>query len=115
MDSEVGERDAGEVQEVDPQAAAHHPVGGHRGVDAAGHQHQAPAAAADRQPALARQPAGEDERLVAVDLDGHARRVLQVDRQAVALVDLAADRAVQLHRGEREALVAAAGADREGT
>ena len=111
----AGQRHAGEVQEEAAQAAAHHPVGGHRGVDAARHQHDAAAAHPDRQAALSRHPPGEDEHLLLIHLDEHRGvRAGQVDPQPVRLLDLPADAHAQLRRAEREPLVPAAGSHREG-
>ena len=61
------------MQEEAAEAAAHHPVGGHRRVDAAGHEHHTAAAHPHRQPALPRHPLGEHEHLVLVHLDEHRR------------------------------------------
>jgi hypothetical protein len=103
------------MEEHAAQAAAHHPVGGDRGVDPAGHQHDRAAAHPDRQPALARLAAGEHEHLAGVDLDEDLRvRVLEADLEPVGLVHLAADEHVELLGRDGEALVATARADREG-
>ena len=103
------------MQEKAAEPAAHHPVGGHRRVDAAGHEHHTAAAHPHRQPALPRHPLGEHEHLVLVHLDEHRGIGLgKVDPEPVRLLDLPSDQYAQLSRGERETLVAPARAHREG-
>jgi len=102
------------VQEVTAQAAAHHPVRGHRRVDPAGHQDQRPAAHADRQTALAGHAIRVYEDLLLVHFHEDRRiRVLEADRVAVGLLHAAADRRRKLGRGHPETLVATVGTHRE--
>jgi hypothetical protein len=103
------------MEEIAAQAAAHHPVPGHRRVDAAGHQHHRAPAHPHRQPALSRHSLGEHEHLVAVHLDEDLGvGAGQVDREPVRLLDLPADKHRELRRRQRESLVPATGPYREG-
>jgi hypothetical protein len=102
------------MQERAAQPAPHHPVGGDRRVDAAGHQHDRPAAHPHRKAALPRQPAGEHEHLVLVDFDEDLGvRAGEVDRQPVRGLHLAADDHRELGGGDREPLVPPPCPDRE--
>jgi hypothetical protein len=105
----AGQRHAGEMQEEAAQATPHHPVRGHRRVDAAGHERDTAAAHPHRQPALPGQDVGEHEDLIGVHLDvDRGVRVGEVDRQPVRVLDFPADQHGQLRGRQREALVPAA-------
>ncbi len=92
-----GERQAREMHEEAAQPAAHHPVSRHRRVDAARHEHHAPAAHPDREATLAGHSAGEYEDLFGVDFDEDLGAGMgEVDAEPVRLLNLPADQHAQL-------------------
>lgn len=91
-----------EEAEVGHQATAHHLVGRHGGVEATGHQHQGLLQGAQRVTADAVVLVVDHVQALVADFDAHQHfRVLQRDAGGAALLaQLAADVAVDVHRGE---------------
>ncbi|MNC27295.1 hypothetical protein D3C75_754630 [compost metagenome] len=91
-----------EEAEVGHQATAHHLVGRHGGVEAAGHQYQGLLQGAQRVAADALVLVVDHVQALVADFDAHQHfRVLQLDAGCAALLtQLAADITVDVHRGE---------------
>jgi hypothetical protein len=110
----AGERLPAEVDEVAAQAALHHPVRRDRGVDPAREQHHRAPAGADRKTARSSQMVDRDEQLAGVRVDAKLDvRVGQIDAVPELVVDGSADLSSDVHRADREALLAPPRADRE--
>ena len=110
-----GERHPGEVQEIDLQTAADHPVRCDGGIDSARHQHQTASAHSAGQPPLPGDAVGEHEHLILVHL--HVQGVVgvfEVHPVPVGIDDPCTQVTGQLGRGHLETFVATTGPYCEG-
>ena len=103
-----------EVDEIDAAPAAHHPPGGHRGVDATREESEDAPARPDRQAARAGHLLERDEGAAGQDVEpDRQRRGFEVDGGGGCCLDARAEHAIHFGRGEGEALVAALRSDPE--
>ena len=111
-----GERLPAEMDVVAAQAAPHHPVGGDRRVDPAREQHQGAATGPDRKTAPSPEPVERHEQLGLVRVDVQLDvGVGKIDAEPELVDDDRADVSRDVHRADREALLAPARANREGS